>query len=224
MKTERTTRKIRIGVLVSGKGRGTNLQAIIDACADGRIPGQVVIVISTTPGTPAIERAQRANIPTCVLPRRDFPSDEALDEAILKILQEARVDLVCLAGYMRKVGPRLCSAYRWRMMNIHPALLPSFKGKGLYGEHVHKAVLDYGCKVSGCTVHFVTEEYDEGPIIAQTCVPVEEGDTPETLAARILPKEHETYVKAIRLFAEGRLVVEEGRRVRILGEAKEDPS
>jgi len=116
---------------------------------------------------------------------------------------------------MRKLGPRFCAAYRWRIMNQHPALIPAFCGQGHYGHHVHEAVLAYGAKVSGCTIHFVNEEYDAGPIITQTCVPVLEDDTPESLAARILPEEHKAYVRAITLFAEGRLRVV-GRRVEVI--------
>jgi len=128
---------------------------------------------------------------------------------------------VCLAGYMRKLSPLVISEYRWRIMNVHPALIPSFCGQGMYGHHVHEAVLGYGVKLSGVTVHFVDEGYDTGPIILQEAVPVEDGDTPDTLAARILPREHANYTRAIQLFAEGRLRVE-GRWVRIL--PPDDPS
>jgi formyltetrahydrofolate-dependent phosphoribosylglycinamide formyltransferase len=209
-------RPVRLGVLLSGKGRGTNLQALIDACADGRITGEVAVVISTTPGAPALERAMARDIPAVTLSRKAHPDDASLDDALLAVLGEHRIDLICLAGYMRKAGPRLCDAYRWRMMNIHPGLIPAFCGQGLYGGRVHAAVLEYGAKVSGVTVHFATEEYDAGPIILQKCVPVEEGDTPETLSARILPVEHAAYSEAVQLFAEGRLEVIDGRRVRVL--------
>jgi len=206
---------IRIAVLVSGKGRGTNLQAIIDACEEGRINGTVALVVSTNPEAPALERAKRHGVPTAVLRPREFASDEEFDNALLGLLQEYKVDLVCLAGYMRKLSKRVVDAYRWRIMNVHPALIPSFCGQGMYGHHVHEAALEYGVKVSGVTVHFVDEGYDTGPIILQEAVPVEDDDTPETLAARILPREHANYTKAIQLFAEGRLKVE-GRRVRVL--------
>lgn len=135
-------------------------------------------------------------------------------KAILGVLAENKIDLLCLAGYMRILPSNVVRAYRWRIMNIHPALIPMFCGKGMYGEHVHRAALDYGVKVSGCTVHFVDEEYDTGPIILQKVVPVEEGDTPETLAARVLVQEHKAYPEAIQLFAEGRLSIE-GRVVHI---------
>ena len=207
--------RLRIGVLASGGG--TNLQAIIDACAAGRIAGDVAVVVSDV-DCGALERARKARIPEHWLNRHDrhrFPTREALDLAVLERLEAHRVELVCLTGYLRIMTPELVNAYAGRMINIHPALLPSFGGKGMWGHHVHQAVLDYGCKVSGCSVHFVWLEPDAGPIILQRAVPVEEGDTPETLAARILPYEHETYVQAIQLFAEGRLRIE-GRRVRIL--------
>ncbi|MGQ9525601.1 MAG: phosphoribosylglycinamide formyltransferase [Armatimonadota bacterium] len=206
---------IRIAVLVSGRGRGTNLQAIIDACESRRITGCVALVVSTNPEAPALERARRRGVPTVVLRRADYGSDEEFDDALLQHLHTHQIDLVCLAGYMRKLSPRVVSQYRWRIMNVHPALIPSFCGQGMYGHHVHEAVLEYGVKLSGVTVHFVDEGYDTGPIILQEAVPVEDDDTPDTLAARILPREHANYTRAIQLFAEGRLKVE-GRRVRIL--------
>jgi len=207
--------RLRIAVLASGGG--TNLQAIIDNCATGRINAQVVVVISDVE-CGALARARKAAIPAEWIDRRDkqrFPTREAFDHAVLECLRAHNVELVCLAGYLRIMTPELVNAYLGRMMNIHPALLPSFGGKDMWGHHVHQAVLDYGCKVSGCTVHFVSLESDGGPIILQRAVPVEENDTPETLAARILPYEHQLYSQAIQLFAEGRLRIE-GRRVRIL--------
>mgnify|MGYP005839896145 CR=1 FL=1 len=208
-------RRLRLGVLVSGGG--TNLQAIIDGCASGRLDAQVVVVISDV-DCPALERARRAGIPAHWLNRHDrqrFPTREAFDRAVLERLQAHGVELVCLAGYLRIMTAELVDAYAGRMLNTHPALLPAFGGKGMYGHHVHQAVLEYGCKVSGCTIHLVTLEPDGGPIVLQRAVPVEEDDTAESLAARILPHEHELYCQAIQLFAEGRLRVE-GRRVRIL--------
>lgn len=207
--------KLRVGVLASGGG--TNLQAIMDACACGRADAQVVVVISDVE-CGALERARRAGIAEHWLNRHDkqrFPTREDFDRAVLERLQAHHVELVCLAGYLRIMTPELVNAYAGRMMNIHPALLPSFGGKGMWGHHVHQAVLDYGCKISGCSVHFVWLEPDAGPVILQRAVPVDEDDTPETLAARILPHEHELYSQAIQLFAEGRLKIE-GRRVRIL--------
>ena len=206
---------INIAVMVSGHGRGSNMQAIIDACREGRINGKVVVVIGTKADAPAMERARSQGVPAVEVSPKNFSSDAEYASRLLEVLAEYKVDLVCLAGYMRILPSEVVSAYRWRVMNIHPALIPMFCGKGMYGERVHQAALDYGVKVSGCTVHFVDEEYDTGPIIIQKCVPVEEGDTSETLAARVLAQEHKAYPEAIQLFAEGRLRVE-GRVVRIL--------
>jgi phosphoribosylglycinamide formyltransferase-1 len=205
---------IRIAILVSGHGRGSNMAAIIDACQRGEIDGQVVLVIGTRREAPALQRASEKGVPTRVISPRNL-SEEEYAQRLLHALSEAKADLVCLAGYMRLLPTPVVQAYAGRVMNIHPALLPLFGGKGMYGEHVHRAVLDSGMKVSGCTVHFVDEHYDTGPIIVQRCVPVEEEDTWETLAARVLVQEHQAYVQAVKLFAQGRLRIE-GRRVRIL--------
>ena len=208
-------KKLRVGVLASGGG--TNLQAIIDACATGKVNAELAVVISDVQCA-ALERARRAGIPEHWLSRHDkvrFPTREVFDTAVLERLEAHGAELVCLAGYLRIMTPVLTDALAGRMMNIHPALLPAFGGPGMYGHHVHQAVLDYGCKVSGCTMHFVTLETDGGPIILQRAVPVEEDDTPKTLAARILPHEHALYCQAVQLYAEGRLKIE-GRRVRVL--------
>jgi phosphoribosylglycinamide formyltransferase-1 len=207
--------KLRLGVLASGGG--SNLQAIMDNAAAGKLDAEVAVVVSDVE-CGAQERARKAGVPAVVVNRRDkarYPTREAFDEGVLEVLRTHEVGLVCHAGYLRMMTPKLVEAYAGRMMNIHPALLPSFGGPGMWGHHVHQAVLDYGCKVSGCTVHFVTAGTDEGPIILQRCVPVEEEDTPETLAARILPYEHALYSEAIQLYAEGRVRIED-RRVRIL--------
>ena len=207
--------RLRVGVLASGGG--TNLQTIIANCASGKIDADVVVVISDVE-CGALERAREAGIPAEHIDRRDkalYPTREAFDQAVVESLRGHDVGLVCLAGYLRIMTHDLVDAYAGRMMNIHPALLPSFGGKDMWGHHVHQAVLDYGCKLSGCTVHFVWLETDGGPIILQRAVPVEEGDTPDTLAARILPHEHDLYSQAIQLFAQGRLRLE-GRRVHIL--------
>jgi phosphoribosylglycinamide formyltransferase-1 len=206
--------KLKVGVLASGGG--TNLQSIIDNCRTGRIDAEVAVVISDVQ-CHALERAREAGIPEHWLNRHDrqrFPTRESFDRAVLERLEQHEVELVCLAGYLRIMTTELVEAYSGRMMNTHPALLPAFGGAGMWGHHVHEAVLEYGCKVSGCTIHFVSLETDAGPIVVQRAVPVEEDDTPETLAARILPHEHALYSEAIQLFAEGRLSIE-GRRVRI---------
>jgi formyltetrahydrofolate-dependent phosphoribosylglycinamide formyltransferase len=205
---------IRIAILVSGHGRGSNMAAIIDACQRGEIDGQVVLVIGTRDEAPALQRATEKGVSTEVVSPSKL-GEEEYARRLLQTLGDAQVDLVCLAGFMRLLPPPVVHAYAGRVMNIHPALLPLFGGKGMYGEHVHRAVLESGMKVSGCTVHFVDESYDTGPIILQRCVPIEEEDTWETLAARVLAQEHQAYVQAVKLFAQGRLRVE-GRRVRIL--------
>ncbi|MEM4263155.1 MAG: phosphoribosylglycinamide formyltransferase [Thermoplasmata archaeon] len=204
--------RTRIGVLASGSG--TNLQAIMDSCERGEIDGSVVIVISDNPDAFALERARKKGIKAIAIPAKGMKREEH-EKIVHQHLKEEKVDLVVLAGYMRIMTPWIINQWLGRMMNIHPALLPSFGGKGMYGEHVHRAVLEHGCKVSGCTVHFVVPEVDGGPIILQECVPVLEGEAPETLANRIHPVEHKLYPKAISLFANGKLKIE-GRRVRIL--------
>ncbi|MEO0096529.1 MAG: phosphoribosylglycinamide formyltransferase [candidate division WOR-3 bacterium] len=201
---------MRIAVLVSG--RGTNLQAIIDACENGFIPGKVVCVISNVENAYALERAKRHNIPNFVISHKNKERIE-FEKELTKKLEEFKPDLICLAGFMRVLTPYFIEYYRNRIMNIHPALLPAFKG--LYGEKVHQAVIESGAKFSGCTVHFVNEDVDGGPIIIQRIVPVEDEDTPETLAERVLKEEHIAYPMAIRLFAEGRWKIE-GKRVKIL--------
>ncbi|MDO8683487.1 MAG: phosphoribosylglycinamide formyltransferase [Armatimonadota bacterium] len=205
---------INIAVLVSGQGRGTNLQAILDACANGRINGKVAVVIGVKDDAPAMQRARDQRIESVSVSPKDFSEDD-YNEVLLSILRDFKIDLICLAGYMRKLGQKLIDTYRDRIMNVHPALIPSFAGHGMYGHHVHEAAIERGVKVSGATVQFVDEDYDTGPIIIQKIVPVLFDDTPDVLAARVLPEEHRAYVEAIQLFAQGRLRVE-GRKVRIL--------
>lgn len=204
----------RIAVLVSGAGRGSNMQSIIDGCNSGQINGTVVLVIGTKEDAPATHRARTAGITTDTVSPKEFADTDLHDERMLQVLQEFRIDLVCLAGYMRLLGPKCVESYRNRIMNIHPALLPSFCGDGMFGHHVHEAVIARGVKISGATVHFVDEKYDTGPIIVQSIVAVEDDDTPDTLAARVLEVEHKAYPDAIAMFSEGRLEVD-GLRVRI---------
>jgi len=207
----------RIAILVSGPSRGSNMQAIIEACRDRRIPDSAVVaVVGARDDAPALQKAHTLSVPTAVVNPREFPDPDMYGDALLWVLQKAQPDLICLAGYMRLLPAQVVQAYPMRIMNIHPALLPLFGGKGMYGLRVHQAAIDSGMKITGCTVHFVDEGYDTGPIILQRCVPIVDDDTPETLAARVLPVEHETYIEAIRLFVQGRLRVE-GRRVRVVG-------
>ncbi|MEG6520950.1 phosphoribosylglycinamide formyltransferase [Desulfotomaculum sp. 1211_IL3151] len=200
-------KKLRLGVLASG--RGSNLQAIMDRCQAGSLVAEVVVVISDKPAAYALERARRAGIAAYGLEMAAFPSKREYEQAVVELLREAGVQLLCLAGYMRLVGEPLLQAFPNKIMNIHPALLPSFPG--LHGQ---RDALQYGVKISGCTVHFIDEGMDTGPIILQAAVPVLGDDTEETLAARILEQEHRLYPEAIQLYAEGRLEVE-GRRVYI---------
>ena len=211
---------IRIAVLVSGQGRGSNLQAIIDACASGKIDGQVALVLGVKEDAPAMQRAKEQGVPTLTVSPKGFPSDDDYDKAVYDALQANNIDLICLAGYMRLLGHRVLAGYKNRIMNVHPALIPSFCGKGMFGHHVHEAVIARGVKFTGATVHFVDEEYDAGPIILQSVVPVQDDDTPDTIAAQVLKKEHETYTSAIALFADGRLEVKD-RKVRVHFGAKE---
>ena len=205
---------VRIAILLSGRhGRGSNMQAIAYACASGQIAGTVALVIGNS-DSPALACAASMGLAAKVIASKQ--DEEKYAQALSAALSDAQIDLICLAGYMRKVPDTVVAAYRGRLMNIHAALLPAFGGQGMYGIHIHEAVLNYGAKVSGCTVHFVDEHYDTGPIICQSTVPVEEDDTPETLAGRVLIAEHETYPRAVALFAAGRLSLD-GRRVRIRG-------
>jgi formyltetrahydrofolate-dependent phosphoribosylglycinamide formyltransferase len=207
---------LRIAVLFSGPSRGSNLQALLDACAAGEIAGRVALVIGTRVDAPALESARAADTAAVVVSPRKYENDEAgYAEALLRQLRRYDIDLICLTGYMRKLPPPVIAAFPMRVMNVHPALLPLFGGRGMFGEHVHRAVLESGMKVAGCTVHFVDEQYDTGPIIVQFAVPVLDDDTPQTLAARILPEEHRAFVQAVRLYAQGRLRIS-GRRVTIV--------
>jgi phosphoribosylglycinamide formyltransferase-1 len=204
---------IRIGVLASGSG--TNLQAIMDGCSRGEIRGRVVVVISNNPKARALDRARLAGIPAVAMHHRAFPDRDTFDAKLVEILHSYEVDLVCLAGFMRVLGPSFIRQFPDRIMNIHPALLPAFGGLGMFGDRVHQTVLDSGVRFSGCTIHFANEAPDGGPIILQAIVPVLDTDTAQSLAERILVEEHRLYPEAVKLFAEGRLQVE-GRRVRIL--------
>jgi formyltetrahydrofolate-dependent phosphoribosylglycinamide formyltransferase len=207
----------RIAILVSGPSRGSNMRAIIEACRDGRIPeSEVVAVIGAHDDAPALQNANSLGVSTAVVNPKEFPESDMYGDALLWVLQKAQPDLICLAGYMRLLPKQVVQAYPMQILNIHPALLPLFGGKGMYGLKVHQAVLESGMKVTGCTVHFVDEQYDTGPIVLQRCISVQDDDTPETLAARLLPVEHETYIEAVRLFVQGRLRVE-GRRVKVAG-------
>ncbi|MGH7857936.1 MAG: phosphoribosylglycinamide formyltransferase [Candidatus Binatia bacterium] len=201
---------LSIGVLASGSG--TNLQAIIDAIEARRLDAEIRVVLCNRSGAGALERARRHAVPTELVDHKAFATREAFDRRVIEVLRDRGVELVCLAGFDRLISPLFVDAFRDRILNIHPALLPSFPG--LHGQ---RQALEYGVRIAGCTVHFVDEKTDHGAIVIQAAVPVRDDDTAESLADRILVEEHRIYPEAIRLFAEGRLRIE-GRKVRIQGE------
>ncbi|HSV32115.1 MAG TPA: phosphoribosylglycinamide formyltransferase [Atribacteraceae bacterium] len=197
----------KIAVLASG--RGTNLQAILEACAAGQIPGRVSLVISDVPGAPALERARRANVPIHVLDYESFSGKKAYERNLFALLIREDPELVCLAGYMRIVGKEIIDRFRGRLLNIHPSLLPAFPGLDAQCQ-----ALEYGVKITGCTVHFVDEGIDTGPILLQSCCPVKDDDTVDTLFQRILQLEHALYPEAIRLVLEGKIYWD-GRKTKV---------
>ena len=199
-------KKLRLAVLISG--RGSNLQALIDACADPVYPAEISLVISNVPDVFGLERAQKAAIPTRVIDHRAHKSRESFDAALEEALSQAQPDLVCLAGFLRLLTDGFVERWRNRLINIHPSLLPAFKGL-----HVHERAIKAGARFSGCTVHYVRPAMDEGPIIVQAVVPIHPVDDADALAARILAEEHRIYPLAIRLIAEGRVRVEGERAI-----------
>ena len=205
---------LRLGVLASGSG--SNLQAILDACAAGSIAAQVAVVIANLPGARALERAQEAGVPAVLLPHQGVHREQ-YDTLLVEQLRRHEVGLVCLAGFMRILSPVLLRAFENKILNIHPSLLPSFPGL-----HAVRQALGAGVRVAGCTVHLVDEGTDTGPVLVQAAVPVLDGDDEDSLSARILAQEHLCYPRAIGLWAEGRVSIE-GRRVRVRG-ARGDPA
>ena len=196
-------KRIRLGCLASHGG--TNLQAIIDAAASGELHADVAVVISNNSNSGALKRARKASIPGLHLSGATHPEAAALDRAILGTLQDHEVDVVVLAGYMKMLGPTVLSRYEGRVLNVHPALLPKFGGKGMYGRRVHEAVLASGELITGATVHVVDAEYDHGPVVAQGEVPVLPGDMVESLSARVLEREHELLVETLQKVATGEI-------------------
>ena len=213
--SETTFPPLRIAAFASG--RGSNIESIIRHIHDGKLNAQLVAVISNNSGAGALQLARDHNIPAFHVSIRQFDDENAFAERLLELLREHQTDLVALAGYMKKIPASIIRAFPGKMLNIHPALLPSFGGQGLYGKFVHEAVLAYGARVSGATVHIVDEEYDTGPPVCQQCVPVYSQDTPESLAARVLKVEHEIYPRALQLYAARKITIK-GRRVIILDE------
>ena len=196
----KTVKKLRLGVLASGGG--TNLQSIIDSCAEGKLSAEIAVVICNNPDAGALERARKAGIEAVCINHRDFERRSDFDSAVVQRLQSFHIELVVLAGFMRIVGKPFLEAFPQRIINIHPALLPAFPGL-----HVQQQAIDYGARFSGCTVHFVDDGVDTGPIILQAVVPILQNDTAEELAARILVEEHKIYPRAIQLFAEDRVKI-----------------
>ena len=202
--------QMRVAVLASGGG--SNLQQLLDRFPDRDDSGKnarICLLITDRHGIGAIERARKAGVPVEVIPPRDYASPDSFGAQLLELFREHGVELIVLAGYLKMIPDNLVSAFSNRIVNIHPALLPAFGGKGMYGHHVHEAVLASGVKLSGCTVHFVNDQYDRGPIIAQRAVPVYHDDTPEDVAARVLVQEHRLLPEVVELIAAGRVRVRE---------------
>jgi formyltetrahydrofolate-dependent phosphoribosylglycinamide formyltransferase len=206
-------RPVRLGVLLSGQG--TSLENLFERIDAGQLPADVAVVVASKTGAGGLERARRRGVPALAVPRREYPDVSKFNDAIHAALAPHDVDLVTLLGFLSPFEPR--GKFDGRTLNVHPALIPAFCGKGFYGRRVHEAVLESGVKVTGATVHFADDEYDHGPIILQEEVPVLEGDTVDSLAERVQAAERRLVPEAIRLFAEGRLEVRDGR-VRILGD------
>ena len=203
-------RHLKIAALASGSG--SNLQSILDAIEDGTLNAEVSVVIASKPHIPVLDRAARYGIPVVVIARKQYKADiESFSFAIEKALEPYGVDVVVLCGFLSFLSERFCKLYEGRLFNIHPSLLPAFGGQGAYGIKVHRMVLAHGAKVSGCTVMFVDQGHDTGPIIVQKCVPVMEDDTEDTLAARVMEAERQAYPEAIRLFGEARLQIVDNR-------------
>jgi phosphoribosylglycinamide formyltransferase 1 len=200
----------RIAVLISGGG--TTLRNFIERIAAGRLPIEIALVVSSSPAARGLQFAAEAGIPSVVVERKAFADQDAFSRTIFDHCRRARIDLIVMGGFLKRVT--IPDDFADRVVNIHPALVPAFCGEGFYGHRVHEAVLEYGAKLSGCSVHFADNQYDHGPVILQRAVPVLDDDTPETLAARVFEAECEAYPEAIRLIAAGRVKVE-GRRVRI---------
>lgn len=190
--------RLKAAVLISG--RGSNLQALLDACADPEFPAEIALVVANVPGAYGLTRAERAGVPTLVIDHRGFDGRAAFDRAVDQAIRAAGCGAVCLAGFMRLLTPDFVAGWHGRMLNVHPSLLPAFKGL-----HTHERALEAGVRLHGCSVHLVTADLDAGPIVAQAAVPVLAGDTPDDLAARVLVQEHRIYPLALRLLAEGRL-------------------
>lgn len=208
---ERTS-SLRLAVFASGSG--SNFGAVLKSIDTGKLNAKPTLLIADRPAIGAIDKAEARDIPVAILPPGKFENEDAFAEALLHALANHGVEFIALAGYLKKIPASVVDAFKHRMLNIHPALLPSFGGKGMYGPRIHEAVLEHGCRVTGVTVHLVDSEYDTGPIVLQEPVAVRQDDSPRSLAARVLQLEHRLYPEALQLFAEGRVEMN-GRRVQI---------
>lgn len=206
-----------MNIAVFASGRGSNLLAIIDAIKKGKLKAIVALVVSNNSDSGALRIAKENGIEAIHISRKKFSSDEEYVNSLMQELRKRNIDFIVLAGYMKKIPAEIVREYRNKILNIHPALLPAFGGQGMYGMNVHRAVIDYGVKITGVTIHIVDEEYDHGPIVFQKAIEVKDDDTPETLAERVLKVEHEVYPQIINLFAEGKVTVI-GRKVIIKDE------
>ena len=198
---------IRLAVLISGGG--TTMLNLAKQIEQGQLNAKITVVIASNDTAAGIDRAQALKLPAFVVPRKSYDTPAEFSDHVFSLIRDAGADLVCMAGFLSLL--EIPDDYADRVLNIHPALLPAFGGQGMFGKHVHKAVLDAGCKVSGCTVHFANQQYDRGPILVQRTCPVEETDTPDTLAARVFEQECLAYPEAIRLIADGRVSINAGR-------------
>jgi phosphoribosylglycinamide formyltransferase-1 len=194
-----------MNIAVFASGRGSNLEAILDAIREGLLPARICAVVSNNSAAGALATARAQNIPAFHLSQKQFPSEDALTAALLSLLQDHGTQFIALAGYLKKLSPPVVERYRNKITNVHPALLPSFGGPGMYGHYVHEAVIAAGVKVSGATVHLVDEVYDRGPIVLQKSVEISPNDDPVRLASKVLAIEHEIYPRALKAFAEGRI-------------------
>lgn len=201
-----------MNIAVFASGRGSNFQAILHAIEHGMLPARVTLVVCNKAEAGALEIARSRNIPSVHISQQAFPAEDSYVAKLLELLARHEADIIALAGYLKRISSPVVQKFRNKILNVHPALLPSFGGPGMYGMHVHEAVIQSGAKISGATVHVVDEEYDRGPIVLQKAVDVAESDTPESLAAKVLKVEHEIYPLALKAFAEGRVKIE-GRKV-----------
>ena len=201
---------MKIGVLISGTGR--SLHNILDRIADGKLSAEVVLVIASTPNAKGLQYAEKANIPIRIIEKKDFETQDLFSESVFAACREFKIDYAVMGGYVKLLT--IPEDFENRVLNIHPSLVPAFSGKGFYGSLVHEAVIKYGAKLSGCTVHFVNNEYDRGPVILQKAIPVLETDTPDSLNDRVFETECIAYPEALQLLADKRITIE-GRRIRI---------